>query len=333
MTWVKNKIRNIAYFSGFLGLFHRIRNAKTLTVFMFHRVLPAESKEYSCAEREFTFSVNGFSACLDFIQKNYEVVSHNDIKAWLSGGLRLPNCAALITFDDGWRDTVQYALPELQKRALPSVLFLATEVSELGEDRWWQDMLVEALAQSGGLESIERDMVLRDDVMHSDRRGRIMRVTAALAESEDSVRHQVLKKKVFATELSRQMVTAVDIASIPFECSIAGHGHSHAPLSYSADSLIDLRRSKERLMGLKADDWAMSLPHGAFNSEVVNNVFEAGFAACYSSEPMIMNTSSIPGGAALLPRIHVPENKWTCDSGRISEPMLATYLFFRPITQ
>lgn len=42
-----------------------------------------------------------------------------------------------------------HALPELERRNLPAVLFLASEVLTLDNPRWWQDALVSALNQPG----------------------------------------------------------------------------------------------------------------------------------------------------------------------------------------
>ena len=74
VSLVKDGLRSIAYRCGFLGLFHRVRNRRTLTILMFHRVLPAPSAEYECAEREFTMSGQGFSRCLEFLERHYNAV-------------------------------------------------------------------------------------------------------------------------------------------------------------------------------------------------------------------------------------------------------------------
>ncbi|MDO9450588.1 MAG: hypothetical protein Q7J21_08895, partial [Rugosibacter sp.] len=105
MSVAKTVLRKLLYRTGVLGLTHRLRNRRTLTVFMFHRVLPKQSVEYQNAEKEFTFTVEGFRQCLDFIQQHYHLVSQAEVTAHLNGQQRLPQRAGLITFDDGWRDT------------------------------------------------------------------------------------------------------------------------------------------------------------------------------------------------------------------------------------
>ena len=147
---VKNGLRAALYHSGVLGAWHRWRNRHALTVLMFHRVLPADDPAFPLAEREFTFTLDGFRHTLDFVQRHYSVLSLDALQSACRARARLPRNPLLITFDDGWRDTLDHAWPELVRRRLPAVLFVASELPLLQSARWWQDALVAALAQPGG---------------------------------------------------------------------------------------------------------------------------------------------------------------------------------------
>lgn len=331
---VKTILRALAYHSGLLGLAHRLRNRKTLTVFMFHRVLPAESVAYAHAEKEFTFTVTGFSRCLDFIQKHYNVISHAAIQAQMDRGEPLPPNAGLITFDDGWRDTLTYALPELKKRQLPALLFLATEVLDLTADRWWQDMLVEALARPGMLLHLEEALGI-NGVATTSPSERCRQLTGTLAALDDAQRHAVLTRFIATPPMGRQMLTPQDLACAP-NLSIAGHGHSHGPLTQHPNPLADLATSQKILREIGTSNchhWAMSFPHGAVDAATLTQARQAGFQLCYSSEPALVDMSNGIHAEKMLGRIHIPENEWTCESGIISFSRMATFLFFRPIAQ
>lgn len=326
----KSTIRKLLYRVGLLGLLHRRRNRQTLTVFMFHRVLPADSVEYAAAEREFTFSISGFGRCLDFISKHYKVLPHAAVREFILNGKPLPACAGLVTFDDGWRDTLIHALPELKKRQMPGVLFLSTEVIDLAEKRWWQDMLVEALSTAANLNALEKTLGLEADA-NEDRAQRLRSLTSAFAALDDQRRHNILGSLAKPVSDSRQMLDATDFANLMPDIAIAGHGHSHAPLSHCANPRADIESSRSRLIEIGGDDWAMSFPHGAFDSVTLALARDAGFRVCYTSAPELVNTS--PGRKSDIPlgRIHIPENEWTCEDGTISDAMLATYLFLRPV--
>jgi len=335
MSVAKNVLRKILYGTGVLGLVHRLRNRDTLTVFMFHRVLPKQSAEYQTAEKEFTFTVEGFGQCLDFIQRHYRIVSQADVTAHLNGQQRLPQCAGLITFDDGWRDTLIHALPELKKRALPAVLFLATEVIDLNGNDWWQDMLVEVLAQEGGLEHIKSALATRQCFLRqgadSERRAQVYQITATLADMNDAERQAILQPLVSRLPGARQMLDRADLDLLHPWITIAGHGHSHAPLSYHPHAGADLAACRAQLQAIGGEDAVLSFPHGAYDESTVQQAHAAGFSVCYSSDPTLMNTSSARSTLTPLGRIHIPENEWTCDGQGIAAEKLATFLFFRPI--
>jgi peptidoglycan/xylan/chitin deacetylase (PgdA/CDA1 family) len=323
LAWFTNMLRFTLYRFGMLALYHRIRNARTLTVLMFHRVLPSDSIEFQHAEQEFTFSTTGFAACLDFVQQNYQVVSLEQVIQSCNGGSPLPPCSALITFDDGWLDTITYACPQLAKRGLPAVLFLATEVLESESRRWWQDALVELFTDVQNARLLADELDLEDAGLHT--------LTAVLASMPDQQRIDLLAKYVDCSDCARQMVSRSDLVALDQRyLAIAAHGHSHSPLTKSFDLNGELERSREVVAGLCGNYEAMSFPHGAQNVDTFSAVKNAGFKWVFSSTPEINSFASIHAGK-VLGRIHVPENRWTCSNGKISPARLASFLFFRSI--
>lgn len=330
MSAAKTILRKLLYRTGVLSLMHRLRNRHTLTVFMFHRVLPKQSAEYQTAEKEFTFTAEGFGQCLDFIQSHYHVVSQAEVTAHLNGEKHLPACAGLITFDDGWRDTLTHALPELKKRNLPAVLFLATQVVDLQADDWWQDVLVELLAQEGGLSSIKSALAIRQ-LPDESRSDELRRITATLGAMEELQRQALLRPLVSRPPGARQMLNRADLDLLRPSMVIAGHGHSHAPLSHHPHASDDLAACRAQLQAIGGEDTVMSFPHGAYAPTTLQQARAAGFRVCYSSDPILVNTSISRSIQTPLGRIHIPENEWTSDAKGIAGEKLATFLFFRQI--
>ena len=88
-----------------------------LTVFCYHDVSsnPSEFSEkfgLNVYPEEFNFQIN-------FINRNFNVISPDD----LIGG-QVPENAAMITFDDGFRSYFKNAVPILEKYNSPSMIFL-----------------------------------------------------------------------------------------------------------------------------------------------------------------------------------------------------------------
>lgn len=327
---LKSYLRAFLYALGVLDLVHRVRNRRTLTVFMFHRVLPNESLEYRHAEREFTMSTGNFAECLEFLQTHYALVSHSDLRAALIEGKRLPDRAGLVTFDDGWRDTLKYALPALVSCNIPAVLFLSTEVPDLTQDRWWQDHLVQALAANITLAALEADLgILHPPNMQTTER--IRHLTAFISEMDAEQRSALLLQYAPELPLARQMVTRADLARFAPLVAIAGHGHSHGPLTHLRQPQVDLKTSSQQLKLHNADSWAMSFPHGAHNHTIDALARQQGFEICYTSDANLVSTAKSTLVAGSIGRIHIPENQWTCEGKSISKAKLAMFLFFRSI--
>ncbi len=99
----------------------------SLTVLNYHRV-----DEYSKPGFD-TFSPNVsatpavFSMQMEYVKQHYNVVTCDQLVAWLKNKAELPPYSALITFDDGYHDNLAQAYPILRKNGLSAVIFLATD--------------------------------------------------------------------------------------------------------------------------------------------------------------------------------------------------------------
>jgi peptidoglycan/xylan/chitin deacetylase (PgdA/CDA1 family) len=327
---VKSALKSLAYASGVLGWWHRRRNAKALTVFMFHRVLPRESAAYAAAEKEFTFSVEGFGRCLDFIRRHYSLVSAAEIEKAIAGKITLPPCPAIITFDDGWRDTLVHACPQLRARNMKALVFLATEILESSSPQWWQDMLVRILEQPGQARQLMQRLGLPADQAHARSREIDHAVAGAVASLPLTERLALLADFLPPAELEAQMLSAQEVQAADRTCiEFGAHGHTHAPLTTLPRPEQELQQSHALLASLQPGVSSMSFPHGAYTEAIVAQAAAAGFRLIFSSDPLLLDLKH-PGSGQRIGRIHVPENEWTTESGRISFPKLATFLFFRP---
>lgn len=331
LATVKDGLRTALYCCGALGAWHRWRNRHALTVLMFHRVLPVNDPAYALAEREFTFTLDGFRRTLDFVQRHYRVVGLGDLQAARQGQRPLPPNPLLITFDDGWRDTLTYAAPELARRGLPAVLFLASEVVALESPRWWQDALVAALAEPGaparlcaavGWAEMPNGSVNQALAAHLGAMPEVDR-QAWLVQHAPGVLCQIG---------SRQMVTLSELkATDTGLLAIGGHGHTHSPLPLSPHPEAELQASQRLLDELGQGVRSMSFPHGAWSSELAAAARRSGFDWVFTSDAVLVDASRWPNPLPALGRIHVPENAWTCHAGQIDFARLATFLFFRSV--
>ena len=74
----------------------------------------------------FTIPPARFARQAQYLADHCDVLDFERYEAYLRGELELDRPGVLITFDDGYASLVRHALPILQARALPAVLFAST---------------------------------------------------------------------------------------------------------------------------------------------------------------------------------------------------------------
>jgi peptidoglycan/xylan/chitin deacetylase (PgdA/CDA1 family) len=302
---------------------------------MFHRVLPDGDARLALAERDFTLSLSGFQHVLNFVAQHYEVVKLEDVQRWAAGQGELPPCPVLLTFDDGWRDTLMHAAPELQRRHWSAVLFLASEVPSLQAPRWWQDALVQAMADPTARRRLW--VAASFDNESIPPANAAWRLTARLSAWPEPERLAWLDQHapgVNDAVRERQMLNAAELPQLELAgLEFAGHGHTHAPLTLAANPVAELQASHRLVRQHHAGTAAMSFPHGAWNPALVAQAQQVGFELIFNSDPTLGRRASGSGSARPmampLGRIHLPENEWTCRQGVIDPPKLASFLFGR----
>lgn len=109
--------------------------ATGLTVLAYHRI-------GNCAQTEFdpwviTADQDQLERQLRYFQKHHRIVGLEEAIAIASGRQTAPGRAILITFDDGYRDNYQQALPVLRSLGIQATFFLVTGFMAGGSLAWW----------------------------------------------------------------------------------------------------------------------------------------------------------------------------------------------------
>lgn len=303
-------------------IFHierRLRNRRTLTVAMFHRVLPRDGEAWQHSEQEYAMGVEEFDFCLRFFKRHYAVVSLDQVREAAEGEALLPANALLISFDDGWHDNVEYAQPLLAKHGLRATIFVNADAVRQQGERWWQDALVEVahkrpealveLAQKGEAYSVGQ---------------------ALLARSLDE-RCAALAPWLSYQAQTRQMLTAADLAALDRQVwDVGSHGLTHVPMTHVKDLDAELTESAGLLAGWCGNAiQSLAFPHGRYSNDIVRQAHEAGYKLVFSSDARLNDASAID--APVLGRIHIPADAVRDEAQELSERSLALFLWRRQI--
>ena len=113
------------------GLHRRFLSSRAVIV-LFHRVDDRYPKDHiSCSRATFI-------AHCEFYKRYFVVVSLSELLAKLARGEDISRHLA-ITFDDGYRDNLRIAAPELSRLGLPATFFIATEFIGSTRVPWWDE--------------------------------------------------------------------------------------------------------------------------------------------------------------------------------------------------
>ena len=108
-----------------------------LQVLIFHRVLPVPDPLFPDE-----VDARRFDELCGWLKGWFNMLSLDDAVARIKTGT-LPTRAACITFDDGYADNYQVALPILRRHGLTATFFVATGFLDGG--RMWNDTVIESV--------------------------------------------------------------------------------------------------------------------------------------------------------------------------------------------
>jgi peptidoglycan/xylan/chitin deacetylase (PgdA/CDA1 family) len=74
---------------------------------------------------------------LAFVRRWFDPIALGDLVAYVRGGAVLPRNPLLVTFDDGYRDNLDVALPILERHGIRATFFVATDYVEHRRLFWW----------------------------------------------------------------------------------------------------------------------------------------------------------------------------------------------------
>jgi len=119
----------------------RWRKPGALVVLMYHRVLPKDSPLRKTEQPGMYVSPETLDLHLTELERRFELVHLDDWLRRAKQGETLPHSACAITFDDGWRDNYDFALPVLVKHQAPATIFLVSSYIGTAQ-RFWPNRLM-----------------------------------------------------------------------------------------------------------------------------------------------------------------------------------------------
>lgn len=287
-------------------------------VLTYHRVLPIILLDPASLSWSMAMSLEAFSAQMRFLKANFDVLTETEFLNWLKER-RAPekHRIAVVTFDDGWRDNFDYAIPVINDLDIPASLFLCTDNVTTGNAFWWSSFeryffqhgptrYIQALDRHFGGDAFfaqQKPSGLQKtaNVSLPETIGNLKNcsaqslnsVAAALSAQAPSETREILNWN----EVRAIAATGVDIG--PHTCS-----HAILPLLSDEDKSIEVSGSVKELKerGLLTSQF-FCFPSGQYDAASLEAVRQAGMSWSYGLGQKAVKPASCAAGA--IPRINV----------------------------
>jgi peptidoglycan/xylan/chitin deacetylase (PgdA/CDA1 family) len=272
-------------------------------VLMYHRVLPREAILRDHVEPGMVVTPETFARHLGWLKDGFSVLPLDEIIARQQRGAPLPARACAITFDDGWRDNLEHALPALEKHGLPATIFVVTErVGSQGA--FWPDEVCRRLAPL----PLDRQRVLARGLGAEATGAPVASLLGHLKRVPEAARQPLLDTLRAQTDApaqsGRELLDWADLARLARAgIGIESHGATHAILTGLPDEAVerDLRSAREQLLARgHGRHGLLAYPSGGHDARVRGIAEKVGHRSAFTTEPGLHTTSSEP---LALPRI------------------------------
>lgn len=315
MRFAREAVRRAAIAAGL----HETRLARKLArsgnrlVLLLHRVLPAEA-EGDLSPPGMVVGGENFLRLLDWLGGRFDFPSPS---AFLERFPEpLPRPAVLLTFDDGWLDTVRVAVPAMRERKRGGVVFVAA-AHATGGRLFWPERL------RAFRERLDRRRFREiAGTVDSGGGGSWEKLLDAFKRMEDAAREEVLRR--LAEESGgepdgRRVAVWEEIALLPSQgIEIGSHGLSHRLLTLlpEAEAFHELEVSRREILERTGSPSRLiAYPNGDRNETVKELARRTGYQFAFS----IRGT---PRDRYDIPRVNLHDGKMTDPAGSWSEGRL-----------
>jgi peptidoglycan/xylan/chitin deacetylase (PgdA/CDA1 family) len=289
-----------------------------LTIVMYHYVRPIKGSKFPGIKG---LELDGFKRQLDYLSKNFNIVSTAQVINAAKHSSALPNDACWLTFDDGYKDHFTYVLHELLKRNLHGAFFpprLAVEEEQVLDVNLIHHILsctndVQQLVSSLNRHCLDQGVSENDINAYYDEfavpnrfdNADIIYVKRMLQHVLPEQMRSSIANKLFeefvgirVAQFSRELYMSVNEVRelVNNGMYVGSHGSKHYWLDKISkeEQEKDIKQSLKFLerVGASIADWVMCYPYGAYNDSIISLLERFDAALGITTEARVANLVS-----------------------------------------
>jgi len=265
-----------------------------LTIIMYHYVRPVKGSKYPKIN---SLDLVEFKNQLDYLTKNYNFITADDLIAYSRGDKEMPSDACYLTFDDGLKDHINYVMPELLKRNIQGSFFPSTEAIS-------KRKLLDVHAIHHILATTDFELIFIELEQEALKLGisvsefNLLKNTWSIASANDPAEIMCFKhllQHALPSDIRKKLISIffkkyVGISQRKFADQlylsfsdikvliengmyVGSHGLNHEWLSKKtySEQLLDINLSLEFMekIGIKTKNWIICYPYGSYNNDTL----------------------------------------------------------------
>ena len=267
-----------------------------LKIIMYHYVRPLHNSRFSEIKG---LDLKKFRNQLEYIEKNYEVITHKDVIDALNENKHLPKNSVWLTFDDGYKDHINFVLPLLEEFGYYGTFFPPAKPIKEGkllDVNAIHHILAEVNNINSLLDLLKKEMenfgFIEKDWQHYwktiDKSSRyddpevIFFKRLLQRELPENIRTEIISKifeeivNIKEADFAKNLYMSIDDLKVIISRNhgVGSHTYSHRWL----DSLNAAEQKKEvdisikflEEIGVNTNNWMMCYPYGSFNKTTVD---------------------------------------------------------------
>jgi peptidoglycan/xylan/chitin deacetylase (PgdA/CDA1 family) len=285
-NWIKTRAANVLCSTRMDQLVGKWSGARSIPLVIgYHRVVEDFASSAETSIPSMLVSRRMLEQHLDWVGRRYRFVDLNELGARLESGAGKDDPIAAVTFDDGYGDFYDHALPVLQKKGIPAAVFVVSGL--VGTKRIQaHDRLYLLLARRfhrGLKQGAGSTFPIRGiDAMTPYRATRALLEAVSLSALEQTIQALEVESPIAEDTfkpfqaLTWEKLDAIHRAGI----TIGSHTRSHVLMTKETservrDELVGSREELERRLGTSVVH--LAYPSGLFDTNSVHAAAQAGY--------------------------------------------------------
>ena len=292
----------------------------------YHRICP--DNVFKKPNDELVVSESKFRKQLIFLKKNYNIISLDSL-------LRFENKNEFnvsITFDDGYKDNLTYALPILNELKIPATIYIITKFYEKEGSIWWWELQDYIWENSQNIQFTYSDKKYDFSIKSNSQKKECFIKLKSIIKKLNNNEQKKLLTEITKTSLRKQFtnefLTKQDLKILNSNplITIGAHTHNHLSLKNlrKEECIQEIKKSKEILENLlNCEISHFSYPYGTKNDASEREfqlAEELGFKSAVTTSVEVLSKRNLFN----LPRIHINEKV----NERILKFKLSIYYIF-----